>query len=156
MSADEIKVPGNPAEGYDHHEARPGVVAIWAGATVLTIVALVAAMYWLTYFVEDREYETNVAKTYWDISKDVRARESEQLNKYGFIDKEKGVVRIPIDKAMAVLADEYKQGKVAYNTKTYAVKVELPGGSAAVAAAPGAAAPGAPAAPPATPAASKK
>jgi hypothetical protein len=59
----------------------------------------------------------------------IREREEENLHRYSFIDKEKGIVRIPIDRAMEILAADYAAGKVTYNTKTYPAKPEPPGGA---------------------------
>jgi hypothetical protein len=36
---------------------------------------------------------------------DLRAREDQLLNSYGWVDKEKGVVRIPIDRAMQLVVE---------------------------------------------------
>jgi len=129
MSADHIDKPGETREGYDHHDAKAGAVALWSVATILILVASVVVMYWLTTVTEEQQYETNVGKPLWQVSQETKAREDEQLYHYGYIDKGKGVVRIPIDRAMQLVADEYKQGKVSYNTKPYPVKTEPLGGA---------------------------
>lgn len=129
MSADHIDQPGNPQEGYDHHEAKAGMVGLWSAATVLVLVACVVAMYWLYMIGTGVEYEENVGKPLWQIAQDTKAREDEQLYHYGYIEKEKGLVRIPIDRAMQLIAEEYKQGKVGYSTKSYTVRPEPDGGA---------------------------
>jgi len=135
--------------GYDHHEPKSGMIAIITVTAIGILLAMIVGVYWLYQTAYDRiEYEqySGVA------SKELQAihdREDEQLHRYSFIDKEKGLVRIPIDRAMDLLAAEHRQdGKVFYNTAAYAAKPEPPGG------APGVASP-APAATPAAPAASK-
>ena len=69
----------------------------------------------------------------------VRDREDQELDSYGTVDKEKGVMRIPIDRAMELVAAEAAAGKPKYNTKAYTVKSAV----AVPVAAPAAAAPAA-------------
>lgn len=149
---------------YDRHDAKAGLIALVSGAVLAVLIAMIIGIYWLyTVAYERVEFDqyTGVA------SKELQAiheREEEQLHHYSYIDKEKGVVRIPIDRAMDLVAADFAEGKVGYNTTSYPVKVELPGGAAggANAPAPGAApagsapagaAPAAPAPAPAKPAA---
>jgi hypothetical protein len=152
---------------YDRRDAKAGLIAIVSIAVMGLFIAMIIGVYWLyTVAYERVEYDqyTGVA------SKELQAihdREEEQLHRYSYIDKEKGIVRIPIDRAMEIVAAEFGEGKVGYNTKSYPVKDELPGGAAggANAPAPGAApagtapagaAPAAPAPAPAKPAAEHK
>ena len=125
-------------EGYDRHEARAGIVALVSGITVAVLVVFIVGIYWLyqvNFEAIEQQQFTGVA------SKEllaIREREDAHLYKYAVIDKAKGTVRIPIDRAIDVVAAEYAQGKVFYNTATYAVKPEPPGGAAAPAQAPAA------------------
>jgi hypothetical protein len=57
---------------------------------------------------------------------DLRAREAEQLTKYSYIDKDSGLVRIPVDRAMELFAQEAAAGKLFYPGKPYAPKPEEP------------------------------
>ncbi len=86
--------------------------------------------------------------------KELRAREDGQLTKYSYADKQKGLVRIPVDRAMELFAQEAAAGKLFYPAKPYVPKKEEP------VAAPGAPAgtPGAPGTPaaPAAPEAAKE
>jgi hypothetical protein len=135
---------------YDRREARSGVIAIVSVTTMVVLLGMIVGVYWLyvvAYEKVDQEVYSGVS------SKELQAihgREEENLHRYGFINKEKGIVRIPIDRAMEIVASEYAQGKVSYNTVTYAAKQELPGGAAGGAnpPAPAASAPGAPGAAP--------
>ena len=127
-----------PEEGYDRHEARAGLIAFISGATMLLLLVFIVGIYWLyqvNFEAIEQEQFTGVA------SKEllaIREREDAHLYKYAVIDKTKGTVRIPIDRAIEIVASEYAQGKVFYNTATYAVKPEPPGGAAAPAQAPAA------------------
>jgi len=136
----EVKPPLDPTapdtavfvEGidYDHRDARAGLIAAVSGAILVLLVTMIVGVYWLyvvTYEKIDQQVYSGAP------SKEllaIRDREEENLHRYSFIDKEKGVVRIPIDKAMEILAAEYAAGAVSYNTKTYPAKPEPPGGAA--------------------------
>jgi hypothetical protein len=136
----EIKPPLDPTapdtavfvEGvdYDHHEARAGLIAAVSAGILALLVVMIIGVYWLyvvTYERIDQQVYSGAP------SKEliaIREREEENLHRYSFIDKEKGIVRIPIDRAMEILAAEYAAGRVSYNTKTYPAKPEPPGGAA--------------------------
>ncbi|MBA3973494.1 MAG: hypothetical protein C0504_04655 [Candidatus Solibacter sp.] len=125
-----------PEQGYDRHEPRAGLVALVSGITVAVLVVFIVGTYWLyqvSYEAIDQQQYSGVA------SKEllaIREREDAHLYRYAVIDKTKGTVRIPIDRAIELVASDYAQGKVFYNTATYAVKPEPPGGAAAPAQAP--------------------
>jgi len=135
---------------YDRHDPKAGLITGISVGVLALLLVMIIGVYWLyTVAYEKVEFDqfTGVA------SKELQAiheREEEQLHKYSYIDKEKGVIRVPIDRAMEIIDAEYKAGQVSYNTKSYPVKPELPGGAAGGANPP---APGAPGAPAATPAA---
>jgi hypothetical protein len=63
----------------------------------------------------------------------VRAMEKKNLTTYGVVDKDKGVVRIPIERAMELVAADAASGKPKYNTNAYTVKsaTTAPGAAAA-------------------------
>lgn len=119
-----------PAVDFDRRDPKAGLIAIISLVTVLVLTVFCSGIYWLyTVYYEQVEFNqfTGVA------SKELIAiheREEEQLHKYGYINKERGIVRLPVERAMEVVAMEAKQGKVGWNTKTYPAKPELPGGAA--------------------------
>ncbi|MFZ5926081.1 MAG: hypothetical protein ACOYX1_01415 [Acidobacteriota bacterium] len=129
---------------YDQREARAGLIAAVSAGILALLAVMIVGVYWL-YVVA---YERIDQEVYSGApSKEliaIREREEENLHRYSFIDKEKGIVRIPIDRAMEILAADAAAGKVTYNTKTYPAKPEPPGGAAG---GDGAAAPAAAAAP---------
>lgn len=121
----------SPEEGFDRHEPRSGVIALVSGATVLLLLTIVIGVYWF-YMVE---YERTEQAHYTGVaSKELQAiheREDEHLYRYTYIDKDKGVVRIPIDRAMDLIVNDYRDnGKVFYNTTAYPAKQEALGGAA--------------------------
>lgn len=126
---------------YDRREAKSGLIAIVSGAILALLLVMIVGVYWLYAVAYERvEYDqySGVASKELQL---IRDREEEQLHRYSFIDKEKGIVRIPIDRAIDIVAAEYGEGKVEYNTKSYPVKDELPGGAAGGANAPAPTAP---------------
>ena len=137
--------PANPELGYDRHTARAGLVAMLGAATIALLLAIIVGVWVLYVIAEDKVEEEHVGKVYSEELQAIHTREEEQLNHYGFLDKEKGVVRLPIDRSIELLAQEYSAGKVTYNTKTYPLKPEQPQGPPGAPAAPGS--PGSTAAP---------
>ena len=45
------------------------------------------------------------------ILRDLRAHEAEIANSYGWIDQSKGIVRVPIDRAVQLTIDDYNRNK---------------------------------------------
>jgi len=115
---------------YDRHEARAGIIAAVSAVTLVVLAVMIVAIYWLnTVTYEKVQYDqyTGVA------SKEllaIQAREDEQLHRYGYVNKEKGIVRLPIEQAMQMVESDFAAGKVWYNTKTYPVKPAMPAGAA--------------------------
>lgn len=122
------------AEGYDRSDPSP--IAIWI-TIALTVLGLAAVFVGVTIFY-DKVYEHQVeaevlTKPNPDLA-DLRAKETLALSKYSYIDKEKKIVRLPIDRAMALLVEQSKTGKTFYPGKPTPFKT--PEQMAAAAAAP--------------------
>ncbi len=114
----------------DFDRAEPNVRAI-AAFGAITIVVLVAAVLGLQFYfdrvLEQQVYIQVLAPTSPALSA-LREREDEELHTYHYIDREKGSVRLPIERAMNLLAAEYAQGKLPYPTKPVPVPAGLQGG----------------------------
>ena len=126
-------------DGYDSSDPKGGFIAVFAVATVIT---LIATMLGIQYYFEQAKEEavyTEVLAPESGQLKNLRAAEDAQLGSYQYVDRAQGSVRLPIDRAMDLLAKEAAENRIVYNTKTYAVKTaaELAAGPAA-APAPGA------------------
>jgi len=115
---------------FDRRDAKAGLIAVVSIVTILVLAVFVVGIYWfytVTYEQVELNQFTGVA------SKELIAiheREDEQLHKYGYINKEKGIVRLPVERAMQIVEDEAKLGKTGWNTKSYPAQPELPGGAA--------------------------
>jgi len=129
-------------EGFDAGEVDTGSVSLFGGIIVAIIVAVFigVTLYW-DKFLGGR-YKDIVEAAPSTQLQDLRQREAALLSGYSYVDKAKGQVRLPIDRAMQLLVSEVQAGKAPYNTKD-AVKVAEPAAGAAPAAAPAAGAPAA-------------
>ncbi|MGQ9916485.1 MAG: hypothetical protein ACUVS7_03620 [Bryobacteraceae bacterium] len=115
---------------YDHRDARAGLIAAVSGAILALLVVLIIGVYWLYVVAYERIDQQVYSGAPSKELMAIREREEDNLHRYSFIDKDSGIVRIPIDRAMDILAAESAAGKVGYNTKTYPAKPEPPGGAA--------------------------
>jgi len=135
---------------YDQTEPKTSLIAILA---VVSIIVLLISAFGVQFYF-DRAWEHQVEIQQLEpVAQDLvnlRAREDSELNSYKYIDPAKGTVRIPIDRAMELVAKDAAENKFGYPTTASPVKtpeqLKSPGGAAAPAA--GTPAP-TPAAPPA-------
>ncbi len=129
MANPNIQLP-RPEEGFDRHEPKSGIIALVSGSVILLLVGMIIGVYWLYVVayekVEFEQYSGVASKELIAIQE----REDEHLYKYSYIDKERGLIRLPIDRAMELLAAEAEAGQVKYNTTAYPAKPEPPGGAA--------------------------
>jgi len=119
---DETKHPHSPPHngrsGHETTDVDAWAVGKFAIGLVIVCVVSVVMLFGLLRFFQSRE-ENSVANTV-DLAKvfpeprlqktpildlkAIRAEEDKLLNGYAWVDQPKGVVRIPIDRAIAVLA----------------------------------------------------
>jgi hypothetical protein len=126
-------------EGFDRTDPSGPWVIVFTLAIVLTLVLVVLAVDYLFQATLDRmEYEKVLSVDSIQL-RDLRSGEAAQLNHYKFVDKDKGVVRLPIERAMTLFAAEAAQGKLFYPAKP--TKVKTPEEVAAAAGADGQAPP---------------
>lgn len=105
------------SEGYERTDPKTAAIA-GAGASVLLL--LIAVVLGLQYYY-DRVHEQQVyVKVLDPVSEDyrnLRAKEEGQLGSYQYIDRATGAVRLPIARAMELLAREAAEGRLTYPTK---------------------------------------
>lgn len=129
MANPNIPLPA-PEEGFDRHEPKSGLIALVSGAVIMLLLGMIAGVYWLYVVSYERiEYQQYTGVESQDLLA-IHQREDEHLYKYSYIDKEKGVVRLPIERAMELLVSEVSSGRTPYNTSAYPAKPEPPGGAA--------------------------
>jgi hypothetical protein len=127
----------NPDEGFDRTE--PNSHAIWgftAGSVAVLILVIFAVQGYFEQIYKDAVYERVLSAPSGQLQ-DVRNRDTWNLSHYmyGDLDKTSKRVRIPIDKAMQMLADEAAAGKLFYPAKPTLPKKEEPAAGAPAAAA---------------------
>lgn len=116
--------PDNP--GYDPAEPNSTSLLVFILLSVLVLVGVFVGVtaYW--DFMHDRQEEEVVLGKPSEELATLHAREDMQLKTYGYIDKGKGVVQIPLDRAMELVVKESAEGKPKYSTAPTAVKKEEP------------------------------
>jgi len=118
-----------PQVDYDRRDARSANLAVIGIVSAVVIVSFVVGIYWLfTVTYDQAEQEKVGAVTSRDLVL-VRDREDEQLHKYGYINKEQGVVRLSVERAMQLVEQEAAEGKVSWSTRKCLAKPELAGGA---------------------------
>ncbi|HEY7338542.1 MAG TPA: hypothetical protein VH639_26885 [Bryobacteraceae bacterium] len=130
------------AEGFDHSEPR--TKAIWAfafGSVLVLVVTIWALQQYFEKIWNDAVYEKVLTAPNADANA-VRGRDNWDLTHYMYLDKEKGQVRIPVERARELFMQEVAAGKPFYPGKATVPKPEEPDTGAP--AQPGAAQPGAP------------
>lgn len=122
MSHEPEFVPVLDGSGYDRGEPKSAAIAVVAVVCVVVLLLVIlGAQAFYEHIHEQEVYEKVLAPVGEDLSA-LRAREDQQLHSYKYIDKSKGHVQLPIDRAMELLAKEYAEGKVQYSTKPTQVK----------------------------------
>jgi len=74
-----------------------------------SVVVIVATLVWLRgwfFTVRNETIHVQVLAVENEGLKNLRTEEEIQLGSYGWVDEEKGVIQIPIDRAIEVLAEE--------------------------------------------------
>lgn len=95
---------GNP--GYEKRDVNVKKLLLWGIAgVVIIVISLVAITEYFSFIKEDYYFQA-VEKPRSQELMDLRERENKELNSYELIDKEKGIYRIPIQRAMELMAEE--------------------------------------------------
>lgn len=103
--------PNPPDTGYERRDVSSVRVILYG---VLGIVAVVIVVVFIVdYFtaVKNEIISEMVLKPESATLRELRAREAGELTGYGVIDEPQGVYRIPIERAMELMADEAYQGQ---------------------------------------------
>ena len=114
----------DPAEGFDKSEPHAGAIAAFGVVSVIMLVLLIFAVQ--GYF--DKVYQQAVFEKVLSAPseqlRDLRNRDAWNLTHYmyGDLSKTSGRVRIPIDRALELYAQEAAAGKLFYPAKATAPK----------------------------------
>jgi len=118
------------AVDFDRRDPKAGLIAVISLTTVILLAALCTAVYWFyTVYYEQVEFSQYTGVTSKELIA-IHEREDEQLHKYGYINRERGIVRLSVERAMELVELEAKRGQFSWNRKTYPARPEQPGGAA--------------------------
>jgi len=96
------------SEGYEKKDISIRAVAIGIIATVLLIVVFVVFL--RGYFVlnYEKDLTEEIVNNPSQELQEILDKDKALLDNYGIIDKQKGIYQIPIDSAMKLVVQEYK------------------------------------------------
>ena len=97
----ELELP-NP---HDDPDARP--VLLWGVLGSLVVVAIVIVLTALVFRTEQKLVEQRVFAVKYDEGQAELARQQAALHSYRWVDRKKGIVAIPIDRAIELTVREY-------------------------------------------------
>jgi hypothetical protein len=120
--------------GYEKRDLEPRMIALFAAGGAVVILFAAALAFWMIHNTTRRFAARQASQPPAAAreaspgprlqvrgSNELRAlREAEDslLNSYAWIDKEKGIVRIPVERAMEMLAETSKQKAVGSTQKS--------------------------------------
>ncbi len=117
------------SEGFDRSEPNVRLIAAFgAFSIVLLVVTVLGLQSYFDRVLAQEVYVKELAPESPTLTT-LRTREDEELHSYRYLDRDKGEVRLPIERAMELLASEYAQGKLPYPTRPVPVPPEAQGGS---------------------------
>src|SRR5271170_663644 len=111
--------------GYDRDEpsGRPlFLLTAIAAVTVAILIALVTAFF---NHAEQDAFQDRVLAPPSNMLVSLHEREDKQLYSYQFIDRAKGTVQLPIDRAMELVIKESEEGKLPFAQKPTVVGAEV-------------------------------
>jgi uncharacterized membrane protein len=104
-------------DGYQRGEPGTKLIALFGvGFIVILVAVILGVQFYFDQISERQVFQTQLAPVSDDF-KNVRARDEGNLHSYGYIDRNNGVVRIPIERGMDLLAREAAEGKLKYPSK---------------------------------------
>ncbi len=116
----------DPKEGFDHSEPKSGAIGLFAvGSVILLVVMILALQSYFNHIWEQAVYEKVLAPPSEQLI-NLHNREDWNLTHYGYMDKQSGTVRIPLDRATELFEQEAKAGKLFYPAKNTVPKKEEP------------------------------
>lgn len=112
---------GPPIVGHELRDLRPRNIALFGAALVIVIGLVLAVSHWIFEYNAARQAKEQIAPSPLAHTRvptpephlqvygaqdlqEMRAAEDRVLNGYAWIDKNAGIVRIPVDRAIALLA----------------------------------------------------
>lgn len=99
--------PPRPVQtGYDPGEPSARVIALFGVLTLAFLVVVILALQAYVEYARERQVFVRQLEPVAEDLRNLRAREDAELNSYGYVDRDKGIVRIPIRQAMELVIRE--------------------------------------------------
>jgi len=95
-----------PSPGYDTSEPRARTIALFGLATLVLLAVIILALQWYVDYARERQIFVRQLEPVAEDLRTLRAREDAELNSYAYVDREKGLVRLPVRRAMELLIRE--------------------------------------------------
>jgi hypothetical protein len=112
--------------GFEKSEPKTRFIALFMAGTLVVLVGIITGLQW---YVDEARQEEIFVKVLQPVSEDLQtlhSREDAELHSYRYTDRTSGAVRIPIERAMELMAAEYAKGKLSYPAKPVPVKQPAP------------------------------
>ncbi len=123
-------------EGFDREDPKAGYLFFFTAAIILLLIGMVSFVVFYYRVAEDEQQTVKVQIPIDQDALQLRARENKELTEYGYINKDKGVVRLPVKRAIELLVKENAAGKYPFPVAPYPTKPLEPEPPAPGAAAP--------------------
>ena len=86
----------------------PTLIAVGAVSSVLLVVVVFALQAWFYYEQKTEQAVKEAANPNWAL-REVQLKHQEKINSYRWVDQEKQIASIPIDRAIELTAQSYKK-----------------------------------------------
>src|SRR3974390_1885303 len=103
---------------YDRREPNYKVLLPFVAVSCVLLVVIVFGVSQYYDIFRDQLVEDRVLLPESQELQSLRAMEQQKLTTYSVVDRDKGVVRIPVERAMELVAADAAAGKPKYNTNT--------------------------------------
>lgn len=114
--------PDEHPHSYDHTEPKGSLLFVLFGITVVLVALIgIGVQFYYDTLREKEIYERVLVPPNTQLV-NLRTEESKELHSYGYADKNAGRVRLSIDRAMELVAQEAAENRSKYPTNPYAMK----------------------------------
>jgi hypothetical protein len=116
--ADKIRKPSpRSSDGYEKKDVNLTKIVIFEVIGTVVLIAIVLLLINYTKLLREKVVYEEQLRPQSAALRELRARESEELNSYAVLDTVKGIYRIPIDRAMKLQADEAYRAESSVTTE---------------------------------------
>ena len=92
--------------GYEKRDVSVVKLVLFGGSGIIVVIIILVLLNEFFLSASNRMVEEMVLKPQSAALRELRARETEELNSYKLLDAERGIYRVPIERAIELLADE--------------------------------------------------